>query len=75
MYIVQNSGRVAKLYINSIYYKQSSPLQTVSGMYYAPALATSQAGSYPVFPVPSYDLAGYFGPAPLPITIQQYLTP
>ena len=46
-----------------------SPLQTVAGMYmYAPALATSQAGSYPVFPVPSYDSAGYFGPAPLPIT-------
>ena len=49
-------------------YGPVDPLQTVAGMYYAPALATSQAGSYPVFPVPSYNPAGYFGPAPLPIT-------
>ena len=49
-------------------YGPVDPLQTVAGMYYAPTLATSQAGSYPVFPVPSYDPAGYFGQAPLPIT-------
>ena len=50
-------------------YQPYSPLQTVAGMYYAPALTTSQAGSYPVFPVPTYDPAGYFGPpAPLPLT-------
>ena len=49
-------------------YQPYSPLQTVAGMYYAPTLTTSQAGSYPVFPVPAYDPAGYFGPAPLPIT-------
>ena len=40
-------------------------MQTVAGMYYAPAMATSQAV---VFPVPSYEQAGYFGPTPLPIT-------
>ena len=49
-------------------YGPVDPLQTVAGMYYAPTLATSQAGSYPVFPVPSYNPADYFGPAPLPIT-------
>ena len=49
-------------------YSPADPLQTVAGVYYASALATSQAGSYPVFPVPFYDPAGYFGPAPLPIT-------
>ena len=43
-------------------------MQTVVEMYFAPAIATSQAGSYPVFPVPSYQQAGYFGPTPLPIT-------
>ena len=49
-------------------YGPVDPMQTVAGMYYAPAMATSQAGSYPVFPVPSYEQAGYFGPTPLPIT-------
>ena len=50
-------------------YQPYSPLQTVAGMYYTPALTTSQASSYPVFPVPTYDPAGYFGPpAPLPLT-------
>ena len=49
-------------------YGPMDPSQTVAGMYYAPTLATSQAGSYSVFPAPSYDPAGYFVPAPLPIT-------
>ena len=49
-------------------YGPMDPMQTVAGMYYAPAMATSQAGSFPVFPVPSYEQAGYFGPTPLPIT-------
>ena len=49
-------------------YGPVNSMQTVAGMYFAPAIATSQAGSYPVFPVPSYQQAGYFGPAPLPIT-------
>ena len=49
-------------------YGPMDPMQTVAGMYYAPAMATSQAGSCPVFPVPSYEQAGYFGPTPLPIT-------
>ena len=49
-------------------YGPVDPMQTVAGMYYAPAMATSQAGSYPVFPVPSYEQAGYFGSTTLPIT-------
>ena len=43
------------------------PLQTVSGMYYDPAMATSQAAPYSVFPVPSYGV-GYFVPTPLVTT-------
>ena len=48
-------------------YGPVDPMQTVAGMYYASAIATSQTGSYPAFPVPSYEQAGY-GPTPLPIT-------
>ena len=44
------------------------PLQAVTtGMYYDPAMATSQADPYSVFPVPSYG-AGYFVPTPLATT-------
>ena len=46
-------------------YGPVDPLQTVAGMYYTPALVTSQASSYPV---PSYDPSAFFVPAPLPIT-------
>ena len=33
-----------------------------------PPMAASQAGSYPVFSVPSYDPVSYFGPVSSPIT-------
>ena len=40
---------------------------TVAAMYYAPGMATSQAGPYSVFPMPSYDM-DYFIPTSLPTT-------
>ena len=49
-------------------YSPVDPMQTVAGMYYPPAMVTSQAGSYPVFPVPSYQQTGYFRPTTVPIT-------
>ena len=43
------------------------PLQTVTGMYYDPTMATGQAAPYSVLPVPSYG-ASYFVPTPLATT-------
>ena len=46
------------------------PLQvfpTVGTMYYAPGMAISQAGSYSLFPMPSYGV-DYFIPTSLPTT-------
>ena len=49
-------------------YSPVDPLQTAAGIYYAPAMATSQAGSYQVLPVPSYGSTGYFVPTCFPTT-------
>ena len=43
-------------------------LQTVLEMYYSPTMGTTQADSYSVFPIPSYNAGGYFVPAPLATT-------
>lgn len=50
-------------------YSPGDPSQTIGGMYYAPAMATSQAGSYSMltYPVSSYCAGGgYFVSPTLP---------
>ena len=59
----------------------SPPRPTVvGGVYYAPDMATSQTGSYTMFPMPSYGM-DYFIPTSLPTTTtipypdQEFISP